>query len=45
MVVEECWLKSRCNGVDCDKSFCMKKFKLDLLYEKSLLPEKYKKDM
>lgn len=45
MAMEQCWLKSRCNGVDCDKPFCMKKFKLDLLYEKTLLPEKYKKDV
>ena len=42
---QNCWLSSRCNGIDCDKQFCMKKFKLDLLFEKSLLSEKYKKDL
>lgn len=44
-MTENCWLKGNCNGVDCDKEFCLKKFKLDILYKNSLLPETYKKDI
>ena len=41
----DCWLKQNCSGVDCDKEFCLKRFKLDALYEKTLLPETHKKDI
>ena len=34
---EDCWLKDQCNHKDCDK-FCIKKFKLNYLYEQALIP-------
>lgn len=43
--MQECWLRSKCNGIDCDKPFCLKKFKIDKLYENSLLSEKHKKHL
>ena len=45
MAYQECWLKDRCNGIDCDKSICVKRFKLDSLFEQTKLPEKYKRDI
>ena len=45
-MIENCSYKSKCNGRDCDKDFCIKKYRLDCLYDKSLIPEplrKYKK--
>ena len=41
--MERCFLKDTCNGVDCDKPFCMKYFKLNKLYEMSLLTEQQRK--
>lgn len=35
--MENCFLYSRCNHIDCDKSFCLRKYKLDYLYKNSLL--------
>lgn len=34
---EKCWLKDRCNHKDCN-SFCMRFFKLNALYDLSLIP-------
>lgn len=34
-----CYLYDRCNHTDCD-TFCMRKYKMDFLYEQSLLTEK-----
>lgn len=45
-MIENCPYKSNCNGRDCDKDFCIKKYRLDCLYDNSLIPEplrKYKK--
>ena len=44
-MVQNCWIANRCNQIDCDKSFCLKKFKLDTLFEKALLTEFHKKDI
>ena len=36
-MVENCPYRDNCNGIDCSKDFCMKKYRLDTLYESSLL--------
>lgn len=36
-MIKNCSYKNNCNGIDCDKDFCMKKYRLDTLYEASLL--------
>ena len=36
-MTELCIYKSNCNGRDCAKDFCMKKYRLDCLFSKSLL--------
>jgi len=36
-MIENCPYKDRCNGIDCDKDFCMRKYRLDCLYDNSLL--------
>lgn len=36
--MNKCFLYNNCNHIDCDK-FCMKKYKLDYLYDQSLLSE------
>ena len=36
-MTENCPYKQKCNGRDCDKDFCMRKYRLDCLYDKSLL--------
>ena len=36
-MTENCPYKTNCNGIDCNKDFCMKKYRLDTLYEQSLL--------
>lgn len=35
----QCFLYNRCNHIDCDSSFCLKKFKLDYLYEEALFSD------
>ena len=37
-MIQNCSYKSKCNGIDCDKDFCMKKYRLDTLYNNSLIP-------
>lgn len=44
-MVEKCLFADRCNKIDCDKDFCVKKFKLDYLFDQALLPEKHKKEL
>lgn len=34
---EKCWLYDRCNHKDCEKDFCLRKYKLDYLYNESNL--------
>lgn len=36
-MIKDCPYKNNCNGIDCNKEFCMKKYRLDTLYEASLL--------
>jgi DNA replication protein DnaC len=36
-VIKDCPYRNNCNGIDCNKEFCMKKYRLDTLYEASLL--------
>lgn len=36
-MIKDCPYKNNCNGIDCNKDFCMKKYRLDTLYEASLL--------
>ena len=36
-MTENCPYKNNCNGIDCKKDFCMKKYRLDILYDSSLL--------
>ena len=36
-MIQNCPYKTNCNGIDCNKDFCMKKYRLDTLYEQSLL--------
>lgn len=40
-----CWLYDTCSHIDCDKEFCLKKYKLEQLYDLSLLSEKQRKHM
>lgn len=35
--VQNCWLYNNCNHKDCAKSFCLRKYKLDNLYNLALL--------
>ena len=43
-MIENCWVADRCNKRSCAEDFCMRKYKLDCLYEHTLLPESYKKE-
>lgn len=38
-----CWLENNCNHKDCDKPFCLRRYKLDCLYAEALLSESQKK--
>ena len=42
---KQCWLYDYCNHVDCDKEFCSKKFKLDELFNLTLLNDVDKKEI
>lgn len=42
-MIQNCPYKSKCNGIDCDKDFCMKKYRLDTLYNNSLISESERK--
>lgn len=37
--MSKCYMYDRCNHIDCGSSFCVKKYKLDFLYDKALIPE------
>ena len=39
-MIENCPYKNKCNGIDCVNDFCMRKYRLDCLYDKSLLTDK-----
>ena len=36
----KCWLYDECSRVDCDKPFCIRRYKLEQLYSMSLLSDK-----
>lgn len=38
-----CFLREVCNGKDCDKDFCLRKYKMDSLYSAALITESQKK--
>ena len=38
-----CFLREVCNGKDCDKDFCLRKYKMDSLYSAALMTESQKK--
>lgn len=38
-----CFLRGVCNGKDCDKDFCLRKYKMDSLYSAALMTENQKK--
>ncbi len=38
-----CFLREVCNGKDCDKYFCLRKYKMDSLYSAALMTESQKK--
>lgn len=41
--MSECYLIYNCNGKDCDKDFCQRKYKMDSLYSAALMSEHQKK--
>ena len=40
--MSNCYLKAICNGKDCDKDFCLRKYKMDSLYSAALMSENQK---
>ena len=40
--MSKCFLYNMCNHKDCDKDFCLRKFKMDTLYSKALMTESQK---
>ncbi len=38
-----CFLREVCNGKDCDKDFCLRKYKMDSLYSAALMTDSQKK--
>jgi len=36
-MIENCPYKDKCNGINCNKDFCMRKYRLDCLYDNSNL--------
>ena len=40
--IQNCWLFDNCNHKDCNKSFCLRKYKLDNLYDLALLSKSQK---
>lgn len=40
-----CYLRPVCNGKDCDKDFCLRKYKMDSLYSAALMTESQKQHL
>lgn len=40
-----CYLRAVCNGKDCDKDFCLRKYKMDSLYSAALMTESQKQHL
>ena len=38
-----CYMREVCNGKDCDKDFCLRKYKMDSLYSAALMTDSQKK--
>lgn len=45
LIQQGCFLYDKCNHKDCDKKFCMRRYKLEGLYKAALLPEAHIKDI
>lgn len=43
--MEKCFLYDVCNHLDCDKDFCIRKYKMDSLYTAALMTESQKKHL
>lgn len=41
--MSSCFLREVCNGKDCDKDFCLRKYKMDSLYSAALMTDSQKK--
>lgn len=41
--MSSCYIRPICNGKDCDKDFCLRKYKMDSLYSSALMSESQKK--
>ena len=42
---QDCWLKNKCTGVDCDSDFCLRRYKMDELFNLSMLTDFHKSDI
>ena len=43
--MKQCWLREQCSGIDCDKEFCIRKYKIEKLFELALLSDADKTDV
>ena len=43
--MQKCFLYDNCNHKDCDKDFCLRKYKMDSLYSAALMAEQQKKNI
>ena len=43
--MKQCWLRDQCSGIDCDKDFCIRKYKIEKLFELALLSDVDKTDV
>ena len=43
--MSECPYKIKCNGKDCQSDFCLRRFKLDYLFDYALIPESQRKHL
>ena len=41
--MSECPYKQKCNGKDCLSDFCLRRFKLDYLFDNALIPDSQRK--
>lgn len=42
---EDCFLQNWCNHLDCDKEFCARRYKMEAIYDLSLIPPKRRERM
>ena len=43
--MSKCYLFDNCNRKDCDKDFCLRKYKMDSLYSAALMTESQKQHL